>query len=636
MNFSIRHSAVSSLIVVCGTASAQINDLPIVKILGENYYFYEVTESESPYGLAKRFGWDVKTLSEVNPEMNSPLEKGSVVYYPVPHSEIDTSEAEPSRKHTVARGETVYSLANKYHVTVDAIYAANPKSQHGIVEGEMLEIPLGDIAANTEGGYVYHKIEPGETLYSVARRYNSTVADLMRANRGLSEDNFPAGATIRITPGSRAERKVREKVSEKKVVSVTNYRVRKKDTWEKIARATGVDPDTLKAANPTVGILEKNIILAIPHTEEVEVTREVIVDDPREATPEGRRELFEEVQRGNLAAGVRVAVVLENVDSNKDQEFMRGFIYAIDGMKLANFKTHLAVVDSGEGKESTIEALDNCSPDIILTTHDHDFPTYIADYARTLQIPVVNVFDVKNEDYLTNPEVIQLLTPSTQFYDETAAYAGRRFEDAQLIIAGEVDPSDPMAPAFISAFNGITETVPLDMLKDYDTTASNSLLIYGSPSRRDDVVDLLAEVNVLKEKNPMAEVTVIGRPSWITLSDVLGDRFSDLTVYVPSRFYFDPEDPASREFIEGYRQLYGHTPMKSFPVYAAAGYDVARYFIPGMVESRGDLDSTWPAIDNLQTDFSLRNEAGIQGHYNPVVYLVKFNSFGDVDKIKVE
>lgn len=108
--------------------------------------------------------------------------------------------------HEVQYQETVYSLSRRYGVTPEQIYAANPSSREGIQIGQTLLIPKKGAnssapqtssSINTEGEI--HEIAPGETLYSVARRYGLTEAELLEQNPILKGGNFPAGIRIRVS-----------------------------------------------------------------------------------------------------------------------------------------------------------------------------------------------------------------------------------------------------------------------------------------------------------------------------------------------------------------------------------------------------------------------------------------------------
>ena len=77
--------------------------------------------------------------------------------------------------HTIERGQTVYAIATMYGVTPDDIYRLNPDSKEGIKAGATLKIPQRDIVGGTakkqDGNYIFHTIQPKETLYSLSIRY---------------------------------------------------------------------------------------------------------------------------------------------------------------------------------------------------------------------------------------------------------------------------------------------------------------------------------------------------------------------------------------------------------------------------------------------------------------------------------
>ncbi len=81
--------------------------------------------------------------------------------------------------YTVRRGDSLYAIANKYGVTVDALIndnqIANPLR---LVEGQALFIPVTR---------VQYRVRQGDSLYAIARSYNVTLAALFAANRGLTE-----------------------------------------------------------------------------------------------------------------------------------------------------------------------------------------------------------------------------------------------------------------------------------------------------------------------------------------------------------------------------------------------------------------------------------------------------------------
>lgn len=103
--------------------------------------------------------------------------------------------------HVVRRGETLFSIAQQYGTTVDAITHANGISDpRQIYVGQRLIIPGGARAAHPQTT-VTHVVRPGDTLSSLAVRYRTTWQALVQINRMLSPSTIYVGQIIQV-PGS--------------------------------------------------------------------------------------------------------------------------------------------------------------------------------------------------------------------------------------------------------------------------------------------------------------------------------------------------------------------------------------------------------------------------------------------------
>jgi len=89
-------------------------------------------------------------------------------------------------QHTVAKGDTLYSLAKKYGVTVDEIRSANSMSGNDLYTGQKLTIPVKTQPRQIT--YESYTVKAGDTLYSIARRYEISVEELREIN-GLSSSS---------------------------------------------------------------------------------------------------------------------------------------------------------------------------------------------------------------------------------------------------------------------------------------------------------------------------------------------------------------------------------------------------------------------------------------------------------------
>jgi LysM repeat protein len=96
--------------------------------------------------------------------------------------------------YVVRAGDTLYSLANRYGTTVQQIKADNGLTSDYIYVGQRLQI------CQSPSGCVGHVVQPGDTLYSLANRYGTTV-DKIKQDNGLSSDTIYVGQTLQICGG---------------------------------------------------------------------------------------------------------------------------------------------------------------------------------------------------------------------------------------------------------------------------------------------------------------------------------------------------------------------------------------------------------------------------------------------------
>ena len=96
------------------------------------------------------------------------------------------SSTSTTSSHKIKKGDTFFSLAKDYKTTVTAIEKANPKvNPKNLQIGQTIKIP----------GKTY-KIQKGDTFYSLASHYNVTVAQLKKANPKVDPNNLQIGEKI--------------------------------------------------------------------------------------------------------------------------------------------------------------------------------------------------------------------------------------------------------------------------------------------------------------------------------------------------------------------------------------------------------------------------------------------------------
>lgn len=106
------------------------------------------------------------------------------------------------RIHVVAKGETLYSLSKRYEVSIDEIMATNPALADGLKTDQMIKIPYNDGDERSEKRpkkqFDIHTVKKGETIYSISRRYSISVDTLIADNDNLDPSHVAVGRKLYI------------------------------------------------------------------------------------------------------------------------------------------------------------------------------------------------------------------------------------------------------------------------------------------------------------------------------------------------------------------------------------------------------------------------------------------------------
>ncbi|WP_028375528.1 LysM peptidoglycan-binding domain-containing protein [Leeuwenhoekiella sp. MAR_2009_132] len=157
--------------------------------------------------------------------------------------------------HRVVQGETVSSIANKYNVTVYEIYRLNPEAKNQLYPGLVLILPGGN--ANTTASnssenekFIFHTVQKGETLYNLSKKYEVAESTIKRYNQHLYSAELRNGETIKILkPGSGTSA-----VTEISKPTSTNRKhiVKPKETKYGLASMYGISVAELENLNPDI------------------------------------------------------------------------------------------------------------------------------------------------------------------------------------------------------------------------------------------------------------------------------------------------------------------------------------------------------------------------------------------------
>lgn len=175
---------------------------------------------------------------------------------------------ESTIKHTIVKGETISSIAQKYNVSIESIYKLNPKAKKTLQLNQVLQIPNSEPKkANNVGTdnsekitEISYQVLPKETLYGITKKYKTTTELLYKANPQLESEGLKVGQTI-VIPTTLTKKEIagltnskcQEEVVTDVVVSPLTHEVKPKESLYVIAKMYGVTLKELQNANPSIG-----------------------------------------------------------------------------------------------------------------------------------------------------------------------------------------------------------------------------------------------------------------------------------------------------------------------------------------------------------------------------------------------
>ena len=159
--------------------------------------------------VAETIDVDVATLRTLNPSLlrsATPDDPNFVLHLPAGTSETFSAEIAdiPAekwvswRRHRVEAGDTLNAIAKKYHVTAASIAAANDlENREGLAPGEKLIIPAVRPAEETKSRLIRYRVRKGDTIGGIADQFSVTVEDIRKWN-GLKSNKAGRGTVLRI------------------------------------------------------------------------------------------------------------------------------------------------------------------------------------------------------------------------------------------------------------------------------------------------------------------------------------------------------------------------------------------------------------------------------------------------------
>lgn len=597
-----RLCATALMIVWALCAFAAEKSGTIVYINGSKFYIHTVQPGETLYGLSKTYGVGEKVILENNPSIARGLKTAENIKIPfvsdVPEPKSDKKLRKTFDFHFVSKGETLYAISRQYEIPVKTILEDNPNLDPLHMRlGERILIRKKQIGSEDEAGTkeqweeyrqslnsvadegtAYHIVHPGETFYSLSRRFGISETELSQLNGGLKPADLKAGAMIKIPQLDGAvTAEVADSLHRDSVVAVE-------------PQAIPIEFRALRRSEPL------NVALLLP------------------------------IATGGEANGNYL-------------EFYQGFLLGIDSIKIRqgiSVNVHLYNTARDTARIREIVEWDEAfrKSDLIIGPVYEEGLAPVIRFAEEKKVPVVSPL-AHIADH--NSDVLFQLAPDPSLKYEKAgdlvdggkrvtliytASTDKEFEREILALLGDSEYSRytyKYEHPTVRSSNSPSDLTPL-----LENGQDNVFIILSDNSV--DVERILAalasaDTSITSRGRTAPRFVVLGNPRWNRFNTI--DRaiyFKDRVVFF-SAYHAKRDSEIVRTFDSAYIRAFGALPT----LYSYRGYDTAVIFAPAMYgDIEYDLEDRRYAP--LQTVYRFGQGEGRENHINRNWMRVNYNS----------
>ena len=217
---------------------------------------YVVKSGDTLFSIANKFNVTVQAIKNINNLSSNILNVGQELV--IPKEETPSTSGE-FINYTVKAGDSLYKIAKEYNTTVNAIMNVNNLTSNALQVGQVLKIPTTSQEETKD--YINYTVKSGDSLYKIANNYNTTVDAIKKLNN-LTSNNLQINQVLKIPT-----------TTNQGTQNYINYTVKSGDSLYKIANTYNTTVDEIKKLNNlTSNNLQINQVLKIPTTSQQETT----------------------------------------------------------------------------------------------------------------------------------------------------------------------------------------------------------------------------------------------------------------------------------------------------------------------------------------------------------------------------
>lgn len=500
-----------------------------------------------------------------------------------------------------------------------------------------------------------HEVQSGETFYSIARQYQVSVAKLQELNPGVQSDHIMAGQLLNVPAASQQETRPQSVPATAVlpqgggVVQPVNrpqykakHEVKKKETIYSLSRLYGVTEEQLISANPELkkGKLKKGSIINIPYTAEEEAQYQA---EQRRLQEEARKAMVKKYPV------LKVAVILPfssldgkmALEAQKMTNLYQGFLLAVDSFKRQGYNVEVWAYDE-VGKSSSVNSIlqqpELKDVQLILGPVRQGNIKPVADFAHekgiTHVVPLSNDLSLVNE----HPTTFQVNTNYSVMYSQVYNHFSVFHKGHNVVFVGMNDRADNMA--YINDFKKDlgAKAIKYVSVNITDETALTNALKRGVVNVLIPTSGSAAAFDALCKKLDGMElsseyaVQLFGYPEWQTFAPRFDKWLSKYQCQFYTSFYSNAASAHIQRFNTLFRKWFNQEQHNSCPKYGELGYDIGTYFLTGLHDYGSAFYENLHAFTcpTLEFPMNFEKKNSWSGYQNKTILIATYRSDGTV------
>ena len=643
----------------------------IEQFKGKSYFIHFVKTGESLAEIAKAYDVSTDVITAENPEAQEKVYVNQVLKIPVTKS---TYEVPSKPVNAAATGKTA--------ATQEPVKAESVKQEAPVYHRVMQKQKVT---------YTEYTVQKKETLYGIAKKFDVAMDAIIEANPGLK--TVDVGMILRIPKKAEG---VKNPVTEekekpaavapgfKRVIKpgkenapsqLKSYEVKPGETLYGIAKTNNISIESLLELNPELKAgLKTGIIIKIPasgsKTDTVPAKEAAHKPLNREENPTGEvakrlpcnvlalpGQVYKVAMMLPFELGASDSLLSKDVSSLRHAgayksfnfiEIYEGALLAIDSLEKTGARVKFYVYDSDSGNDTTKTRKILLKPelkdmDLIIGPVFAKSSATAARFAAKYQINIVNPLSRRDEILKGNTNIFKVQPSDGAIAEKLAAFIIRQHPGANVLVVRYARLDNPDLAKLIpqkiksqlqSAGRSSSAITLNDIVysseffsgvsKHLSTTKENIVIVLSNNSVF--IPDFISRLNNLRKSH---NIMLMGGPELEAL-DPETNYLVNLNYHQYSFSWVDYTSPAVKNFRKKYQSRFSTEPEDD--KYAYLGYDMTFFFVKALLNYGHDFG---PCIANqpnsTESPFTFRKSGSMDGYENLYMNILKIEDYGWVD-----